>query len=651
MRRAFGPLCAVIVLLVPVTAAQEAPVVVPPASVVLEGVPPIPASVAEGMNRYADYRTAHLVAWHPVRREVLIATRFGNTFQLHRVASPGGERTQITSDESGVSATGGEARAWFEPGSDHILYLRDVSPGKRLFQYFHFDPASGKPPALVTDGASRSTPGVWSRAGDRFAFTSTRRNGSDLDLYVMGPHDPSSLRMVADLKGANTVLAWAPDGRSVLVREFLSANDSKLWVVEVEGGAKRRVTPDDPDPVAYASGVFAPDGRSAFVVTDRNAEFLNVMRLDLEARTVTPLTLQTRGDVDELTLSADGRWLAFTVNQDVRTLHLMDTKTGREQTSLKVPAGDTTGLQWHPSGELGFHVQSARIPMDVFSYNPDANTSTRWTLSETGPLKPEDMREYEIIRWRSFDGRQISGLLHRPATRFTGRRPVLINIHGGPEEQARVLFWGRSNYFLNELGIAIIQPNVRGSTGFGKTFMKLDDGKLREGPVKDLAALLDWIKKQPGLDPKRVWLVGNSYGGYLALYAATKYGDRLRAIFVGQGMSNIATWLDHQPPDRVVLRRREYGDERDPEMRKFLLDVSPLTHAHKIRTPLMIVHGKNDVQVPVEESRQIVEAVSKNGTPVWYMVFGDEGHVFSRRTNVDYVLNAWILFAQEYLLK
>ncbi|MGH9313500.1 MAG: alpha/beta fold hydrolase [Vicinamibacterales bacterium] len=623
----------------------------PPASVALQGVPAIPAAFAEGMNRYADYRTAHLVAWHPVRREMLIATRFGNTFQLHRVTSPGGERTQVTFDEAGVAGTGDTARAWFEPGSDHIMYLRDVSPGKGLLQYFHFDPAADKTPSMLTDGSSRSFAGAWSRKGDRLAWTSNKRGVADFDLYVMTPHDPSSLRMAAELKGSNTVLDWAPDGRAVLVREFLSANETRLWVVDVESGAKRQVSPDDTEPVAYNAAVFATDGRSAFVVTDRNAEFLNVARLNLETRALTPLTLSTSGDVAELALSPDGRWLAFTVNQNVRTLHVMDTETGKERTGLKTPAGDTAGLQWHSSGEVGFHVTSARIPWDVFSYNPSSNSSTRWTASETGPLKAEDMREYEVIRWKSFDGRQISGLFHRPATRFTGRRPVIVNIHGGPEEQARTLFWGRSNYFLNELGVAVIQPNVRGSTGFGKTFMKLDDGKLREDPLKDLGALLDWIAKQPDLDPKRVWLVGNSYGGYLSLLAATKYGDRIRCVFVGQGMSNIATWLDHQPPDRVTLRRREYGDERDPEMRKFLLDASPLTHANDIKTPLLVVHGKNDVQVPIEETQQIVEAVRKNGTPVWYMVFGDEGHQFTRRTNVDYVLYTWIAFAKEYLLK
>lgn len=642
MRRALGPLFAVALCL------QQNGAVQPPASAVLESVPAIPKAIADGMNRFADYRTAHLAAWHPTRREMLIATRFANTFQFHRVATPGGDRTQVTFDEAGVAPIGIEARAWFEPGSEHIIYLRDTG-GKMVHQYFHYDPAT-KETVRLTSGQGRAMAGMWSPKGDRFAFTWNSRSQPDFDLYVMAPDDPSSVRLVTAVKGSWQVLSWAPDGRSILAREFLSAAESRLWMVDLDDGERRQVSPEDPEPVSYTAAVFGRDGKSVFVVTDRKSEFLQLARLDPAARTVIPIAAGIRGDVEELALSPDGRWLAFTANQGVRSLHVLNAATRKPRPALKVPKGDTSGLRWHASGELGFQIQSARIPSDVFSYNPVKNAATRWTFSETGAVKPEEMREFELVRWPSFDGRQISGILHRPATRFTGRRPVLVNIHGGPEEQARTLFWGRSNYFLNELGVAIIQPNVRGSTGFGKSFQKLDDGRLRGDAVKDLGALLDWIAKRPDLDAKRVWLVGNSYGGYLALAAATKYSDRLRCVFVGQGMSNIATWLENQPADRVDLRRREYGDERDPEMRKFLVDVSPLPHAPDIKTPLLVVHGKNDVQVPVVESRQIVEAVRRNGVPVWYLVFEDEGHAFTRRTNVDFVLYAWVAFAKEFLL-
>jgi dipeptidyl aminopeptidase/acylaminoacyl peptidase len=412
------------------------------------------------------------------------------------------------------------------------------------------------------------------------------------------------------------------------------------------------VTPDDKEPVAYGPAVFSRDGRTIVVVTDRGAEFRHVARLNVGARTVTRLSAPIEGDVDELAVSPDGRRLAFSANEDgVGTLHLIDAATGRERARPKVPPGNVSGLKWHSSGELGFHLESARRPSDVLSYNPTDGIVTRWTFSELGGVTETELRDHQVIRWKSFDGRMISGIFHRPHPRFAGRRPVRIDIHGGPEDQARTLYWGRSLYFLNELGMAIIQPNVRGSSGFGKTFVKLDDGRKREDAVKDIGALLDWVAAQPDLDPERVWVVGGSYGGYMALAVAATYPERIRCVTGGSGISNFVTFLERTSPDRKDLRRAEYGDERDPEMREFLESISPLTHATDIKVPLFIVHGRNDVQVPPQESQQIVSAVRRNGTPAWYLVFGDEGHGIARRTNQDYMLSAWAVFAEQYLIK
>jgi dipeptidyl aminopeptidase/acylaminoacyl peptidase len=631
--------------------AQPGATIAPPAALTVDGVPPIPASIVEAMAKYADYRTANLVAWHPSKREMLVATRFANVFQLHHVRMPGGARTQVTFFESGIAPTGSDARAWFEP-SGHIVYVRDVAGGKRLEQISHFDPTSGTTTTAV-EGRGRVLTGAWSRAGDRLAYTSSRRNGQDFDLYVVAPEDPKSDRLVAELKGVWTALDWSPDGRAILLRELLSSINQRLWLIDAAGGGPRALSPDSAEAIQYgATAWFARDGRTVYVTTDRGTEFRHVARLDVSARTLTPMTPWLRAEVDEIALSPDGKLLAFVANEDgVGTLHLLDAASGRERSRPKVPAGHVSALAWHPSGELGFNLTSARQPGDVYSYEPRRGTVVRWTFSELGGITEAALRDYEIVRWTSFDGRMISGILHRPAPRFTGRRPVMINIHGGPSEQARQHFWGRSTYFLNELGVAIIQPNVRGSTGFGKTFQTLDDGRRREDAVKDIGALLDWIAAQPDLDPQRVWVIGGSYGGYMALATAAKYGDRIRCAFVGQGISNFVTHLERTAPEGRDQRRAEYGDERDPNTRKFLERISPLTHKDAIRTPLFVVHGKNDTQVPPEESQQIVEAVKKNGTPVWYIVASDEGHVFGRRANLEYVLWGWAAFAQEYLLK
>jgi dipeptidyl aminopeptidase/acylaminoacyl peptidase len=241
--------------------------------------------------------------------------------------------------------------------------------------------------------------------------------------------------------------------------------------------------------------------------------------------------------------------------------------------------------------------------------------------------------------------------LHRPAKRFTGKRPVVIDIHGGPEGQARPWFHAQKNYFMNELGVALLFPNVRGSSGYGKSFLLLDNGFLRENTYKDINALLDWVATQPDLDPERVMVTGGSYGGHMTLAVSTFYSDRIRCSVDIVGPSNLVTFLENTSGYRRDLRRVEYGDERDPEMRKFLNRIAPMTNVDKIRKPLFVVQGANDPRVPASEAEQIVKALREHGTPVWYLLAKDEGHGFNKKRNVDFEFYATALFMQEHLLK
>jgi dipeptidyl aminopeptidase/acylaminoacyl peptidase len=227
----------------------------------------------------------------------------------------------------------------------------------------------------------------------------------------------------------------------------------------------------------------------------------------------------------------------------------------------------------------------------------------------------------------------------------------VINIHGGPEAQARPNFQGRGNYFMNELGIAMIYPNVRGSAGYGKSFLLLDNGFLREGTYKDINALLDWIATRPDLDADRVMVTGGSYGGHMTLAVSTFYSDRIRCAIDVVGISNLVTFLQNTSAYRRDLRRAEYGDERDPKMRKFLTDIAPLTNVDKIRKPLFVVQGANDPRVPRSEAEQIVKALQEHGTPVWYLLAKDEGHGFRKKRNSDFQFYASVMFMQEYLLR
>ncbi|HXG34432.1 MAG TPA: prolyl oligopeptidase family serine peptidase [Bryobacteraceae bacterium] len=642
MRRAV--LCAAVPAAVAVALCGEA--VVPlPSNLKAEGIPPIPVALMEKLNRYSEARSAFLLDWHPVRREVLISTRFGEAPQIHRVAMPGGARTQLTFFPDRVA--GGS----YDPQSgEAIVFAKDVG-GAEFFQFFRQDLQTGAM-ALLTDGKSRNTGLVWSRSGRRIAYASTRRNGKDTDIYVADPRDPASTRRLLEVEGGGwSAVDFSPDERRLVVSEYRSISDTSLYLVD-EAGRKELLTPAG-EKAAYHGGYFDREGKGIYLITDRDSEFLRLAWMDLGSRKIEILRADLNRDVDEIAVSRDGRRLAYTVNEEgVSKLYVMDTSTRKEVRLPAVPAGVIGGLRWHNNGrELGFTLSSARSPADVYSIDVETGKLERWTFSETGGLNPESFSEPELIRWKSFDGRMISGFLYQPPAKFARPRPVIIKIHGGPEAQYRPGFLGADNYFLNELGVAIIQPNVRGSAGYGKTFLALDNGMKREDAVKDIGALLDWIGSRPDLDKERVMVTGGSYGGYMTLAVMTHYNDRVRCALDVVGISNFVTFLERTEAYRRDLRRAEYGDERDPKMREFLLRISPLTNAHKIRRPMFIVQGKNDPRVPASESEQMVAAIRNNGVPVWYLLAEDEGHGFAKKKNRDVQLAATVLFVEQHLLK
>ena len=317
-----------------------------------------------------------------------------------------------------------------------------------------------------------------------------------------------------------------------------------------------------------------------------------------------------------------------------------------------VPLGVLGGLKWHKNGQdVAFTLTSARSPSDVYSLNAETGCIDRWTHSETGGLNADTFAEPALVRWDSFDGRSISGFLVRPnAAQFPGPRPVMVVIHGGPEGQARPGFLGQSNFYVNELGVALLYPNVRGSDGYGKTFLDLDNGFRREDSYKDIGALLDWIAAQPDLDAGRVLVSGGSYGGHMTLAVSYLYADRIACAVDIVGMSNLVTFLENTESYRRDLRRVEYGDERDPEMRAFLTRIAPLTNAAQIRKPLFVIQGKNDPRVPASEALQMTEIVRQNGIPVWFLMADDEGHGFAKKKNIEFQFFATVQFVQEFLL-
>lgn len=639
------------------------PPLTPGDNLVIDGVPPIPGELPEQVGRYTESRAAAIQDWHPTRAEMIITTRFGDTNQLHQIVQPGGARTQLTFFPDRVD--GGS----FEPTKGEYLIFTKGAGGNEFNQNYRYDFATGEI-TLLTDGKSRNSGPTWSNKGDRIAYTSTRRNGADTDIYVQSPTDPKSDHLVVEVKGGGWDVAdWSPDDKQLIVLEEISINETYLWLFDAQSGQKKEITTrpaEGAEKVAYFAAKFSKDGKGVFVTTDRESEFRRLAYIDLASGKHTYLNPDAKFDVDNWDLSHDGKQIAYTLNENgVSTLHLIDVTVNKDAATAgakkepkfdpPLPAVAIFSLKFHPDpkqGLLAFNVVGARSPSDVYTWAIAKNTVTRWTASETGGIPAKQFVEPELVKWKSFDGKEITGFLYKPdPAKFSGKRPVIINIHGGPEGQYRPGYLGRNNYFVNELGCAILFPNVRGSEGYGKTFLQLDNGFKREDSYKDISALLDWIPSRPELDAGKVMVTGGSYGGFMTLQVAWNYADRIRCALDVVGISNLSTFLKNTESYRRDLRRVEYGDERDPKMAEFHEKIAALNNAQKITKPLFVVQGANDPRVPKTEAEQIVATLKKQSTPVWFLMAKDEGHGFAKKKNADFQFYSTVQFMREFLLK
>jgi dipeptidyl aminopeptidase/acylaminoacyl peptidase len=480
------------------------------------------------------------------------------------------------------------------------------------------------------------------------AYDSTRRDGKNRDLYIVRPTDPASTRLLAQGDGQWNALDWSADETAILAQQVVSSSESSIWRVSVADGQKTLLTPKRQHPVRWASAAFARDGKTVYAMANLDSEHQRVWRLGDGGWTAV-----TRDDqiVHGFSLSPDGQVMAVVVDLGTTTrLDFLD-PSGRLMRSPALPPGVISDLVWHPTrAEIGFSLAGARTFNDVFSAHANTGAVDRWTTSEIGGALPETLPDAEIIRWKSFDGLEITGNLYRPPAPFTGPRPVIINVHGGPVAREWPRAIGRSNYFRNALGIAVIYPNIRGSSGFGRTFEELDNGRLRENAVKDIGALLDWIAADPLLDERRVMIAGASYGGYVTLAAAIAYGDRLRGANPAFGITDFPSFLESTEISRQANRNAEYGDPSDPEMRAFLTRISPLTNVARIKIPVFIAAGAKDTRVPIAQAETMVKALKSNGTPVWYVRFEDAGHLQLSPANADFSIYTWVMFVRAYLL-
>lgn len=608
-------------------------------NLILENVPDTPEEVAASLQQYQNTRSAGFQGFDADGEGIYISTRFGETSQIHMVEEPMGMRKQVTFAKE---PTGGASPSPTVPGQ--FLFSRDQG-GDENYQIFLFD-GETRQSRMLSDGEGRKTGGTWSKDGQTVAWTKTM-DGPTKGIVVADIANPDGRETVFTGDGWWGASDFSEDGKFLTLFEYVSINDSKIHLLDLESGEATQINPSD-ELISYGGVMFAPDNEHLYFTSDEGSEFRNLFRYNIASEEVENLTGDIDADVGAVTYSEDGRYYAFVVNDEGRSkIHVRQARNDREVRVPEIPAGVIGGLSFSPvDNTLGFSLNAANSPTDAYSFKVGSRDGlVRWTESEVGGLDTSAFVEPEFFRYQSFDDMEIPAFIYKPDGE--GPFPVIVSIHGGPEGQSRPTFSSTYQYWANELGAAVVVPNVRGSTGFGKSYVKMDNGMKRKDSVKDIGALLDWIEEQPDLNEDKIVVYGGSYGGYMVLASMVDYNDRLAGGVDIVGISSFITFLENTADYRRDLRRAEYGDERNPEMRAFFEEIDPLNNADKITKPLFIIQGLNDPRVPASEADQILAAVRANGGEAWYMGAKDEGHGFRKKTNRDAMTEAVVMFFED----
>ena len=617
-------------------------------NLILEDIPAIPNSIKEDLSKFQNVRSAAFRGFNNQNEGLFISTRFGNVSQLHLVKSPGAARNQITYFQEPIGSVA------MHPTQSSIAFTMDRG-GSEYSQIYLLDPKSAST-QMLTDGVSRNGGPLWSNSGDRIAFQSTKRNGSSNDVWVMSIDDPQNTKLILESPDGSWwgAVDWTEDDDKVLIQNYISIANSKAYIVDLNTQKKTLLLGKKDAPSVNSALAFDKDDKGIFFITNQYGEFNQLAYYNIATSEVTVISKEISWDVDGFSISEDSKKAAFVVNENgYSSLYLLNPKSFAFKKVTSLPIGLIGSMQFSKDNRsLGLTLNTYQSPSDTYVLDLQYSSLrygklTRWTYSEVGGLDTSKFVEPELIHYESFDGRKIPAFIY--AKKTGSPQPVIISIHGGPEGQARPSFSSTYQLWMANLGAAVITPNVRGSDGYGKEYLSLDNGFKREDSVKDIGALLDWIKTQPHLDSSRVAVYGGSYGGYMVLASAVHYSDRLKAAVDIVGISNFVTFLKNTKDYRRDLRRVEYGDERDPDMEAFLQNISPNNNVDQIQVPMFVVQGENDPRVPVTEAEQVVKSLRNNGKKVWYMNALNEGHGYRKKENRDIYQQAVILFLKENL--
>ena len=619
-------------------------------NMILEDIPEIPLEIKSRIQQYQNTRSANFVDWLPNNQGILMSTRFGNTSQLHTLNFPAGARNQLSFFDEPL--TNGS----FCPSPDYngFLFTKDIG-GNEYAQIYWFN-MDTRNSEMISDGESKNFGIQWSNKGDQFAFTSSRRNKKDFDIYVSHMNFPKQAVIKVDQgNGYWAVSDWSPDDSKLLLVQYLSSTKSNSFILDLKSEELTPINDQDSEAVFAASG-WDKTGKNIYAITNQGREFNTLVEYNIESKQITYITDDIPWNIDDGVINKLRTKAAFTVNENgFSQLYLMDLPSNKYMKVNNIPMGQIYSINFHPAkNKLGMAMNTTQTSGDIYSLDLTTMESERWTTSEVGGLDTSTFPKPELIHYETYDEvdgkkRMIPAFVYKPH-KTNGPMPVMISIHGGPESQHTPRFSSFYAFLANEMGITIIAPNVRGSAGYGKTYLKLDNGFNREDSVKDIGKLIEWIEGQPQYDKDRLAVFGGSYGGYMVLSSMYNFNDKIKCGIDIVGISNFVTFLENTEAYRRDLRRAEYGDERDPKMRAYLQSISPTNHVAEFKKPLFVIQGANDPRVPATESEQMVKSIRENNGKVWYMLAKDEGHGFRKKENRDQMTEAVALFLKEHLL-
>jgi dipeptidyl aminopeptidase/acylaminoacyl peptidase len=608
------------------------------------------------ISRYLNVRLAYFPSFSSDGGHIAFITDITGVPQAWRVLIKPGEipwPEQLTFGDDRVLGV------WHSPaqGDGRVIYARDRG-GNENAQLFLLDPESSEERLLTEgfDGAMHIF-GEWSPSGDRILFGANRRNPGLFDLYIQDvASGEARLVWQNDNRGFLQSIQFSPDQTRSAVTVAASSFNCSIVEVNLETGEGRVASPEGE--ARYDEMVYAPDGRSLYVVTDLGSDFNYLGRLDLGSGEVRRI-VEHDWDVEMLAVSPDGEHLAYSLNVDgVSELHLLEIASGNNRKAggpLEAPGvigfTDYRLTFSQDSRRLAFSYMSATRTSDVYVWDVRSDEVFPATQSSHGGLPSEAFVSPELVRFPTFDKdgdetRRIPAWFFRPRGADDRPVPAVVIVHGGPESQFRPFFNWFAQYLLNQ-GYAVLAPNVRGSTGYGKAYGHLDDVRKRMDSVADLAHGATWLAKQPRIDGTKLVVYGGSYGGFMVLSSLTTYPQIWAAGVDIVGISNFVTFLENTSDYRRAHREAEYGSLAND--RDFLQEISPLNHIDRIKAPLLVIHGTNDPRVPVSEARQLVAALEERGVPTELIVFDDEGHGVVKLKNKQVAYPAVVRFLGEQL--